>query len=46
LVKDFNFFVEDGDLLKEDAIGSGKTYRPFSEANKRRKLTAIKETHS
>ena len=30
LIKDFNLLVEDGDLLKEEAIGSEENDRPFN----------------
>ena len=45
LIKDFNLLVEDGDLLKEEAIGSEESDRPFTIANRRAKLIAIKEVY-
>ena len=45
LIKDFNLLVEDGDLLEEEAIGSKKSDRPFTIANRRAKLIAIKEVY-
>ena len=45
LVKDFNLLIEDGDLLEEEEIGSEELDRPFTVANNRRKLVAIKEVY-
>ena len=42
LVKDFNLLIEDGDLLKQDEIGSEEYDRPFSNLKNRQKLVAIK----
>ena len=42
LIKDFNLMVEDGDLLKEEAIGSEQDDRPFTAANNMRYLVCFK----
>ena len=33
LIKDFNLMIEDGDLFKEDEIGTEKYNRPFTQGN-------------
>ena len=43
LANDFKLLIEDGDLLKEDEIGSEKYDMPFTAARNRNKLVAIKE---
>ena len=45
LVKDFNLLIEDGDLFKEDSIGTEENDRPFTGAKNRTKLISIKEVY-
>ena len=42
-IKDFDLLIEDGDLLKEDEIGSEKFDRPFTVTKDRNMLDIIKE---
>ena len=45
MVKDFNLLIEDGDLLKQDKIGSEVYDMLFSAAKNRQKLVTIKEVY-
>ena len=42
LIKDSNLMIEDGDIFKEDEIGTEENDRPFVVANRRNRLIAIK----
>ena len=45
LIKEFNLMIEDGDLFKEDEIGTEEDDRPFTANNRRLKLVSIKEVY-
>lgn len=46
LVKDFNLLVEDGDLLKEDNIGTEEADMPFTVVRNRAKQIIIEQVYS
>ena len=45
LIRNFYLLIEDGDLFKEDEIGSEESDRSFTSARDRDKLVAIKEVY-